>query len=76
MICTGCKTGSLKAGTTVIPYVSEKVNILVKDVPAMACDQCGAWYAEPEILENVRQVIRKEEESGHPVSVVTMKKAA
>jgi YgiT-type zinc finger domain-containing protein len=76
MICTACKTGLLKAGTTVIPYVSEKVNILVKDVPAMVCDQCGAWYAEPEILEDVRQIIRNEEESGHLVSVVTMKKAA
>jgi len=76
MICTACKTGTLMVGTTVIPYVSDKVNILVKDVPAMVCDQCGAWYAEPEILEHVRQIIRNEEESGHLVSVVTMKKAA
>lgn len=76
MICTACKTGLLQQGTTVIPYVSEKVNILVKDVPALVCDQCGAWYVEPEILESVRQVIRNEEESGHLVSVVTMKKAA
>ena len=76
MICTTCKTGSLQSGTTVIPFVNDRVNILVKDVPAMVCDQCGAWYVEPEILEHVRQIIRNEEQSGHLVSVVTMKKAA
>jgi YgiT-type zinc finger domain-containing protein len=76
MICTACKTGSLQPGTTVIPYVSETVNILVKEVPAMVCDQCGAWYVEPEILESVRQMIQEEKDSGHLVSVLTMKKAA
>lgn len=76
MKCTSCKTGDLKPGTTVIPYVQGRINILVKDVPAMVCDQCGAWYVDPDNLESVREIIHREAESGHEVSVITMKKAA
>jgi YgiT-type zinc finger domain-containing protein len=76
MKCTSCKTGEMKPGTTVIPYSQGEITILVKDVQAQVCDQCGAWYVDPDTLESVREIIQKETNSGHEVSVVTMKKAA
>ncbi len=70
------QTGEVKSGIIVIPYVQGNTNILVKDVPAMVCDQCGARYVHPDTLEAVREIIQKETQSGHEVSVITMKKAA
>lgn len=76
MKCTSCKSGELKQGITVIPFVEGSINILVKDVPALVCDQCGAWLVAPDTLETVREIINKEAQTGHEVSVITMKKAA
>jgi len=76
MICVTCKHGQLKPGKTMIPFSTGQTTILIKDVDAQVCDLCGAWYLEPETVEQVRKVIEQESRTGHEISVINLPKVA
>lgn len=76
MKCVTCKEGTMAPGKTVITFVKDESTIVVKDVDAQVCDLCGAWYLEPEVVEEVRTVVEAEALTGHEVSVIRLPKAA
>jgi YgiT-type zinc finger domain-containing protein len=63
-------------GKTVLTFAEGSNTIVVKDVDAMVCDLCGAWYLTPETVEEVRKVVEMESRTGHEVSVIKLSKVA
>jgi len=59
MKCPNCKV-ELKSGTTVLTFSMEANRILVvKDVPAMICEQCGEESLDLEVSKNVEMQVEK-----------------
>jgi len=59
-----------------LTFAEGSSTIVVKDVDAMVCDLCGAWYLTPETVEEVRKVVEIESRTGHEVSVIKLSKVA
>ncbi len=76
MKCVTCKHGNTALGKTAITFVQGENTLVIKDVPAQICDLCGAYYLDPDTLEEVRKVVNDETKTGHEISVVKLKKAA
>jgi YgiT-type zinc finger domain-containing protein len=44
MKCTDCKNGEPKPGKATVSYDKGDTTVVVKDVPALVCPVCGAYY--------------------------------
>ena len=59
MNCPLCKSKMIE-GTTVLTFKMESTQILViKDVPALICDQCGEEYVNLQTSKNVEKQVNK-----------------
>ncbi|MEW6326667.1 MAG: type II toxin-antitoxin system MqsA family antitoxin [Thermodesulfobacteriota bacterium] len=76
MRCPLCK-GNMVTGKTNLPYEldGEKI-IVVRNVPALVCDQCGDAFVEIDILRKVEEVIARAERDGITMGFVEYEKAA
>ena len=56
MICVYCKTGDPTSGRTTVTFDREGVTIVIRNVPARICPQCGEQYFDADttdrLLEN------------------------
>jgi YgiT-type zinc finger domain-containing protein len=57
-ICSFCE-GNLKSGKTEFVARVENEVIVVKEVPAYVCEQCGEAYYTPEISRKLDEVMRE-----------------
>ena len=48
MNCLICKTGTTQPGTTTVTLERDTTVIVIKDVPAQVCDNCGEYYLSEE----------------------------
>jgi YgiT-type zinc finger domain-containing protein len=46
MICVHCKTGDPTSGCRTVTFDREGVTIVIRNVPARICPQCGEQYLE------------------------------
>ena len=77
MKCPLCKGKMAKGKKTNLPYEfdGEKI-IVVKNVPALVCDQCGEAFVKIDILRRVEKILAKAAGDGLVMSFVEYKKAA
>ena len=76
MKCPLCK-GNMLSGKTNLPYELDREKIIVvRDVPALVCDQCGDAFVEIDILRKVEEVITMAEQNGITMAFVEYEKAA
>ena len=48
MKCTICKTGETRPGTTTVTLQRDNSVVVIRDVPAEICENCGEYYlSEP-----------------------------
>lgn len=48
MKCTSCKTGETHLGTTTVTMQRDNSVVVIRDVPAEICENCGEYYlSEP-----------------------------
>ncbi|MFH0934508.1 MAG: type II toxin-antitoxin system MqsA family antitoxin [Pseudomonadota bacterium] len=48
MKCTICKTGETRPGTTTVTLHRDNSVVVIRDVPAEICENCGEYYlSEP-----------------------------
>lgn len=67
--------GEMSDGITTIPFlISEKV-VVIKDVPAEICSDCGEAYMKSSVVGKVESVLDKLEELHSEMSVVHYKAA-
>lgn len=46
MKCVICKTGQTHPGKTTVTLQSERTVVVVRDVPAEICEDCGEYYLD------------------------------
>ncbi len=53
MRCLICKHGETQGGLTTVPLQRGETSVIVKDVPAEICDNCGEYYLSEGVTEKV-----------------------
>ena len=70
MKCTICKNGITKPGVTVITLHKNGCIIVIKDVPAQICDNCGEYYLDEEVTEKLFKQINSSLREGIEIEVL------
>lgn len=53
MICLHCKTGIPKLGKTNVMLERDEHFVIIKNVPADVCPNCGEYYLSEQIADSV-----------------------
>lgn len=53
MICQICKVESTKKGKTLVTLQKGESILLIKEVPAIICENCGHYYLESKTAQKV-----------------------
>ena len=69
MKCVVCKHGETRAGTATVTLTREQLTLVVKDVPAEVCDNCGEEYVDADITSRLLQTADDAARSGVQVDV-------
>lgn len=55
MMCTLCKNGATRPGTVTVTLERGKTVVVVRDVPADVCENCGEYYLDSPVAQEVYQ---------------------
>lgn len=69
MICVVCKHGETINGTATITLVRGTTTVVMKDVPALVCDNCGEEYVGEDATSVVLKLADQAAETGVEVDV-------
>lgn len=69
MICVICRHGQTKAGTATLTVVRGAMTLVVKNVPAQVCDNCGEEYIDENALARLEAIADEAFKSGVQVEV-------
>jgi YgiT-type zinc finger domain-containing protein len=56
MTCLVCKDSRFRMGTTILPVERGKAILLITDIPARVCENCGETYLDEEIAQGVQDL--------------------
>ncbi|HET7315576.1 type II toxin-antitoxin system MqsA family antitoxin [Salinisphaera sp.] len=70
MNCVICKTGQLKPGYTTVVLQRNEATIVLKNVPADVCDNCGEYYLSEQIANKTFETADAAVRQGAEVEVV------
>jgi YgiT-type zinc finger domain-containing protein len=56
MNCVICKHGVTHPGKTTVVLQRGPTSVIIKDVPAEICDNCGEYYLDSDIAGNVLEL--------------------
>lgn len=69
MKCVICKNGETEPGTTTLLLERDNTTIVIKQVPAEVCQNCGEGYVDEEITERLLQMAEDAIKSGVQVDI-------
>ncbi len=55
MTCVLCKNGATRRGTVTVTLERGKTVVVVRDVPADVCENCGEYYLDSPVAQEVYQ---------------------
>ncbi|MFO8003745.1 type II toxin-antitoxin system MqsA family antitoxin [Thioalkalivibrio sp.] len=70
MKCVVCKTGEVAPGKTTVILQRGETTVVVKDVPAQVCDNCGEYYLSAEMTEKVMALAESAVRKGAEVEIL------
>ena len=70
MNCVICKTGQLSAGTANVTLQRGETTVVIKNVPADVCDNCGEYYLSEEMAARVLELGESAVKKGVEVEVL------
>jgi len=53
--CVLCKNGETRPGTVTVTLERGKTVVVVRDVPAEVCENCGEYYLDSSVAQEVYQ---------------------
>ena len=56
MKCVICRQGQTDKGTATVTLERGQTTVVIKDVPAEVCENCGEYYLSEEVTEKVQQM--------------------
>jgi len=71
MICFVCKHGEVKNSTTTVTLERGETTLVIKDVPARVCANCGEAYFEPDVTDTLLDMLNTAVAGGVQVQVRT-----
>ncbi|RKY22932.1 MAG: hypothetical protein DRP62_06925 [Planctomycetota bacterium] len=74
MKCVICKQGQTHSGMTSVILERGKTTVVIKDVPAEVCENCGEYYLSEEVTEKVQELA--EQAVRHGVEIEVLRYAA
>ena len=70
MICLMCKTGETKPGMVTESFRKAATIVIVKDIPAQVCGQCGEPYFDGDVAEAIEKLIDDAVRKGAEVEIL------
>ena len=70
MTCVICKHGDTHNGRTTVTLQRNESVIIIKDVPAKICENCGEYYLSESVTEQVMARAERAVESGAEVEIL------
>lgn len=70
MQCIICKQGKTKPGTTTVTLQRGDSTIIIKDVPAEICENCGEYYLSETITERILKMAEDSIRKGAEVEII------
>jgi len=71
--CLDCKHGVLVNGKTTVSFDRDNCTVVIKDVPALVCPVCGAYYLEEATTQKVLETSKAAVQNGAEVEVIRLK---
>ena len=65
-----CKNGETKPGTTTVTFEKNGSVVVIKDVPAQICQNCGQYYLNADMSEKVLALAQESVNKGIEVEVM------
>ncbi len=59
MRCVICKHGHTSQGKTTVIFTRNKVSVIIREVPADICENCGEYYLDEETTKKVLQIAQR-----------------
>ena len=69
MKCVICRHGETAPGAATVTLTREDTTLVVKDVPALVCDNCGEEFVDSEITERLLKAADEAVKAGVQVDV-------
>lgn len=69
MKCVVCKGGETRPGTTTVTFERQGLTLVMKEVPAEICTNCGEDYVDEAVARDIMAMAEKMAKSGAQVDV-------
>jgi len=76
MKCVICKTGTTKKGTATVKLDKKATIVIIKNVPADVCSNCGEYYLSAEMTRNVLKIANDAYKKGSEIEIIKFNKVA
>lgn len=75
MKCVVCKTGDLQKGKTVVTLQRDSTVVVIEEVDALICDNCGHYYLDSATAKRTMHTLDAAVERGTKLEVLALKAA-
>lgn len=75
MKCLDCKKGIPEKGKVTVSFDKNNCTVVIKEVPAMVCPICGAYYLNETITKKVLKIGSIAIKNGSEVEIIRLKAA-
>ena len=69
MKCIVCKSGETRPGTTTVTLERDGLTLVIKEVPAEICINCGEDYVDESVVHDIMILADKMSQSGAQIDV-------
>lgn len=70
MKCVICKQGETQQGMTTVTLTRGEVTLVIKNVPADICDNCGEYYLSDEVSRKIMAMAEEAVKHNQEVEVI------
>jgi len=70
MKCVICKQGQTHDGLTTVTLDRGRTTVIIKDVPAQVCENCGEYYLSEEVTDKVQNLAQQAFQQGVEIEVL------
>ena len=70
MTCLICKTGATQSGSATVTLERDSTTVVLKEVPADICDNCGEYYLDSAMTTRVLELAREAASRHSEVEIV------
>ena len=70
MKCVICRQGQTHEGFATVTLERGRTTVVIKEVPATVCENCGEYYLSEEVTEKVQHLAEKAFQQGVEIEVL------